>query len=398
MQQEIFDILADKYLKGEASPEERRLLEEYLLRLANTSQYPFSDSESTTITADIYQRITQQIRQERTPVIPLETNYQTHTQPKIHQKPWFRITAAAAIIILAFSAYWFLTPPKETGVATTTAPVTNDLPPGRDAAILTLADGRQILLDTTANGQLAIEGQTAINKNQGEIIYNADLQTAQSHQPSAISQQLLSTPRGGQYQLTMSDGTKVWLNALSSIRFPASFTGPERRVEITGEAYFEVAHMASKPFHVSVNGMTIRVLGTHFNVNAYTDEASIKTTLLEGSVEVSKDNKSARIKPGQQAIVHAESSVIGIVHDADVQASVAWKNGYFNLNGANIREVMRQISRWYQADIEYRGDVSNIDFYGQVSRRKNVSELLRIMEKTGIVHFEIKGDKIIVSQ
>ena len=211
----------------------------------------------------------------------------------------------------------------------------------------------------------------------------------------------MSTPKGGQYQLILSDGSKVWLNSLSSIHFPTVFTGSERKVVVTGEAYFEVAADAKHPFHVSSGGADIEVLGTHFNVNAYTDELMMKTTLLEGSVKVRKGSEASIVSSGQQlqiAGTYGGGTQLRLVRDADMEQAVAWKNGLFYLKGANIKEIMRQISRWYNVNIYYDGDVSNIDFYGVVSRRKSVEELLEIMEKTGIVHFKLEGSSITVSK
>lgn len=381
MEKELFDILADKYLSGEASEGEKKLLEEYLRRLGEKKVEDFSEVQLTEITNEIYKRVSEQIEKEKTPVIPFR------------RKPLVRIAAAAAVVLILLSGYWLIFNQKNEGkIARKEIPANKDFSPGSDVAILTLDNGKQIVLDT-AKGTIDKQGDVTVINLNGKISYNRSSQKIKEE----IAYHTISTPRGGQYQLTMADGSQVWLNSLSSIRFPTLFSGSDRRVEITGEAYFEVAHDASKPFHVTVNGMDIQVLGTHFNVNAYTDEPAIKTTLLEGSVKISKGNKLQMLSPGEQAQLNYDGD-FNLVKNADVDAAVAWKNGLFNLKGANIKEIMRQISRWYKADIEYEGDVSGIDFYGEVSRRQNVSELLTIMEKTGIVHFKIEGEKIIVSK
>jgi ferric-dicitrate binding protein FerR (iron transport regulator) len=209
----------------------------------------------------------------------------------------------------------------------------------------------------------------------------------------------ITTPRGGQYQVTFSDGTKVWLNAASSIRFPVVFTGKYRKVEITGEAYFEVAKNKAMPFKVKANNSEIEVLGTHFNVSAYNDEAEIKATLLEGKVKVSaldSDNKlPAVLEPGEQAAINKEGK-IDIKNNADTEEVMAWMNGYFQFKSADLKTILRQIARWYDVDIEYKGN-ANMLFTGQLTRNENVSKVLSKLALTGEVHFKIEGKRIIVS-
>src|SRR6185312_1588485 len=194
----------------------------------------------------------------------------------------------------------------------------------------------------------------------------------------------------------LSDGSKVWLNAESAITFPTAFTGNERKVTIKGEAYFEVAHDASKPFQVTVNGMQVQVLGTHFNINAYEDDDYIKTTLLQGSVKVTKGNESVLIAPGEQAKVNNASGDIKIKKDVDLDEAVAWKNGFFYFSHADLQTVLRQFSRWYDVDVEYEGVLPKRLFEGKIQRSLNLSEALRILE-TNDVHFKIMGKKIEVT-
>jgi ferric-dicitrate binding protein FerR (iron transport regulator) len=205
----------------------------------------------------------------------------------------------------------------------------------------------------------------------------------------------ISTPKGGQYQVTLSDGSKVWLNAASSLRFPATFSGKERKVELTGEGYFEVAHNKKMPFHVTVNDLDVEVLGTHFNINAYADESAIKTTLLEGSVKVVKGNETKIIEPGEQASVTTSEDEINVKQQVDLEQVVAWKNGIFQFERADIESVMRQISRWYDIDVDYHGRVSE-HFGGTISRDVNISDVLKMLEMTGGVNFKIDGKKVIV--
>ena len=265
----------------------------------------------------------------------------------------------------------------------------NDVSPGGDKAILTLADGSSIILDEAQNGTLAQQGSSKIikldgklmydqaNKNSGEVVYNT-----------------ISTPSGGQYQLELPDGSMVWLNSTSSIHFPTAFVGKERRIEITGEAYFEIAKNPDMPFIVSVNGAEVRVLGTHFNVNAYSDEENIKTTLLEGSVRFVHGNSTSLLKPGQQSQLSTDG-VVNVVSNVDVEKVVAWKNGMFDFENAGIETVMRQLSRWYDVAIEYRGKSDDL-FIAEMRRNIKLSDALKALELTGKVKFEIQGRKIIV--
>ena len=214
----------------------------------------------------------------------------------------------------------------------------------------------------------------------------------------AIRYNTITTLRGGQYQVILPDGTKVWLNAASSLKYPTEFRGKERNVELTGEAYFEVAKNATMPFHVQSAGQTVRVLGTHFNINAYEDEGVIKTTLLEGSIQITYQQAKVLIKPGEQARVVAGSpDKIIVDENADTDGAVAWKDGYFQFNHADIRTVMRQISRWYDVTVKYEGSVSSKDFGGAIERNLKLSQVLHILEKSQ-VHFVINGKEVVVLQ
>ena len=266
---------------------------------------------------------------------------------------------------------------------------TNDVLPGGDKATLTLADGSTIVLDDAQNGTLAQQGNSKIikldgklsydptNKNSGEIVYNT-----------------VSTPKGGQYQLELPDGSQVWLNATSSIHFPTSFIGNERKIEITGEAYFEIARDPNAPFIVKIINAEVQVLGTHFNVNAYSDEDNVKTTLLEGSVKFVNNGYVNILKPGQQSQLTKEGTT-KVVSNVDVDKVVAWKNGMFDFEQAGIETVMRQLSRWYDVEIEYKGKTDDL-FIAEMRRNIKLSDALRALELTGKVKFDIQGKKIIV--
>jgi transmembrane sensor len=267
--------------------------------------------------------------------------------------------------------------------------------PGSDKAMLTLGDGSVIPLDSAANGTLANQGGTSITNANGALNYENSGHTTQAQ--AQVMYNTVTTPHGGQYQLTLADGSKVWLNAASSIRFPTAFTGSERSVDVTGEVYFEVAQNAGQPFNVHVNNnqMTVHVLGTSFNIMAYSDEQAVKTTLVTGSVKLESGANSSLLQPGLQASLNSQNGFK--VAPADLDETLAWKDGKFRFRNENIKSIMRQLSRWYDIDVAYAGDVSDIDLTGVISRRENAEYLLNALEKTQRVHFEMNGNKITVS-
>jgi hypothetical protein len=276
----------------------------------------------------------------------------------------------------------------------------NDVLPGGNRATLRLANGQVINLDSAANGSLATQGNTTIEKlADGQIAYNIEGKGA-----TEVMYNTMNTPPGGQYKLKLPDGTDVWLNAVSSITYPTAFVGRERTVTITGEAYFEVTKDRRKPFRVKVNDMEVEVFGTHFNVNAYKDEAAIKTTLLEGSVKVRqwsmvngqlKAENEAMLNPGEQAVLSRAHSPFTIHHSPDLDQVMAWKNGLFNFNKVSLQDVMKQIARWYDVDIVYQGEIRPRKFGGEIQRDLYLSEVLEGLKETEI-HFKIEGKKLIV--
>jgi hypothetical protein len=305
---------------------------------------------------------------------------------------WPTLAIAASILFFLSSGIFFLMLHKQQQplVLNKAVKVKSDVAPGGNKAILTLANGSTIVLTGAKNGTLANQGNIAINKTADGLISYAD--TKENVSLKSLVYNTASTPRGGQYQFVLSDGTKVWLNSASSIKYPVQFIGNERKVELTGEAYFEVAHDAKKPFRVESNGQTVEVLGTHFNVNAYGDEGEVKTTLLEGSVKVSSQSVNSIIKPGEQA--QFDNGKIS-VKNVDVDEVVAWKNGFFYFEDNNIQEVMRQLSRWYDVDIKYEGKLPVREFSGEISRNVNASQILDILSFKKI-HYKIEGKTIIV--
>lgn len=325
---------------------------------------------------------------------------------KFYQLNWFRI-AAAIILVTGSIAIWFTVSKnrskKELPLVKTGTNPANDVSPGGFKAKLTLADGSTIVLDSVMNGKLSEQGSTDIINKGGHLVYAS---TKEDALKSKVVYNILSTSNGETYMLTLSDGSKVWLNAASSIRYPVVFNDKDRRVEINGEAYFEVAHDAAKPFLVNIPssregtaGATIKVLGTHFNVNAYGDEALVKTTLLEGKVNVTVTGGRTPtiLQPGQQARVDAAGN-IKMATTVDLEEVMAWKNGKFVFNDTNIQMVMRQLERWYDVQVSYSYDISKqpINLNGQISRFSNASKVLDMLAATGWLHFKIEGKKITV--
>lgn len=302
----------------------------------------------------------------------------------------FRWAAAAAVVIMisAGGYFYFNKNEKQTAkTATQQQRFKNDVAPGSNKAVLTLADGTRIILDSANNGTLTQQGNIKIIKlDDGQLAYKGS--------GNEVLYNTVSTPKGGQFKITLSDGSTVMLNASSSLRFPASFSGKFRDVELAGEGYFEIAKNTAKPFHVKVNDMRVEVLGTHFNINAYEDEAAIKTTLLEGSVKVATVNaqESTLIKPGQQAQLKGKE--IKVV-PADIKEVIAWKEGRFYFDGSDIKTVMRQLSRWYDVEVKYENNIPDF-FVAKIARDVPVSKLLQLLELTDLVHFKIEGNKITV--
>jgi len=310
----------------------------------------------------------------------------------------FWLGLAASVLIILGGAY-FISDKKEYAIAkedsSSSVGLTTEksakILPGGHHAVLTTSDGKAIILDSMPNGLLTQQGNTDVKKLGGLLEYKAP---ASFIRDTVISYNTVSTPRGGQYQIVLSDGSKVWLNAASSIRFPTAFSGSLREVELTGEAYFEVAKNKEKPFQVKVRDMKIAVLGTHFNVKAYEDEAETKTSLLEGSVKIIQGKEAGLLKPGQQAVINFKDDKVKIA-TADMVEVIAWKNGLFRFEGANIETIMREIGRWYDVEIVYAGKVPMRRFEGKINRNAGLSEVLRILELSN-VKFSIAGKKIIV--
>jgi len=311
-------------------------------------------------------------------------------------KLWSRIAVAASILLCLSVGGYFLIHKQTTQQTAAIKPGTfkNDVEPGGNNATVTLSNGQQIVIKNAKNGLLANQGSTQIQKlNDGTLKYAA---TGNGNSSKEIIYNTVTTKRANKVDLTLPDGTIAYLDAASSIHFPTSFTRNSRDVSVTGQVYFEVAHDKTKPFHVTFKGVTIEVLGTHFNINAYDDEATTKTTLLEGSVKITFNGQAALLKPGQQAQITAHSNKINVTQP-DLDEVMAWQNGLFKFNNTDIQTTMRQLTRWYDVDVIYEGSNKDYHFGGYIPRNSKLSEALRILQLSG-VKFSIDGKKIIVYQ
>lgn len=382
--------LIEKCEAGTASPEEVAALNEWY--------HSFDDSVATVSAAEqiteaeLGQRIQSRLRE----------SMNAAKAPAVYRRGWFRAAAAILLIITVAGYFIYRNGLSETAqvAAVPVTPAPAEIVPGGNKAVLILADGSSIVLDSASNGLLSTQGNIQVEKlDNGLLAYTVNGKIL--YEDDAAFYNTISTPRGGQYQVTLSDGTKVWLNAASSIRFPVLFTGTERRVEVTGEAYFEVARDISKPFKVKAAQSEVEVLGTHFNINAYDDEVSIKTTLLEGKVKITVPGQAAAqparfLQPGQQSGI-SKNGEISIVKNADTDEAIAWLKGRFQFENTDLRSMLRQISRWYDVDVEYRGAV-DLHFTGQLTRNENVTNVFKQLALTGEVHFRIEGRKVIVTR
>jgi len=316
---------------------------------------------------------------------------------KLRRIPAFRRWSAVAVLLLGgVTALWLLLrPAPEKPVVMNRSSLHNDRAPGGNFAKLTLSDGSTIVLDSAQNGHLTQQGNTTVTKlNNGRLAYKA-----LDEKPVAPLSNTLSTPRGGQYRLVLPDGSEAWLNAASSITYPTAFTGKERKVTITGEVYFEITPNASMPFKVSIHApigeQQVEVLGTHFDVKAYEDEKTVTTTLLEGSVRLAIKGVATLLQPGQQGQLRSD----GLIHlnpHADMEEAIAWKNGLFHFEQADIRDVMRQIARWYDVDIIFEGKIPEERFDGEIPRNSNLTEVLKILQFSN-VHFTVEDRKVTVT-
>jgi ferric-dicitrate binding protein FerR (iron transport regulator) len=294
---------------------------------------------------------------------------------------------AASVVLLLGIGIYFLVRQDNTLSPSVENVAGKGMNPGKDGAVLTLADGTNMVLDSLVNGMIAEQNGSKVSLVNGKLAYVPTSDTA-----TAVLFNTMTTPKGRQFQVMLPDGTRVWLNAASSIRYPTRFKGIERKVDLTGEAYFEVARNNAMPFKVNVNGKSeVEVLGTHFNINAYEDENTINTTLIGGAVKVkAPDQPAVILKPGQQAQLPVEPGIIKVIRNADTDQVMAWKNGFFNFEGQSLRVVMRQLERWYDIKVVYKENVQDIIFRGKIFRNLKLADVLYILQKMG-VRFEMQG-------
>jgi transmembrane sensor len=336
------------------------------------------------------------------------------------RRRWIYTVAASIITIVCASGAWlWYSRSHQTPPVAAVAPVAAaaDVKPGGNKAVLTLADGRRIDLDTTANGVLADQGTSKVAKlADGQLAYDKEKTTGEKPLALALAYNSLSTPRAGQFTLRLPDGSRVWLNNASVLRYPVAFTGPDRTVELAGEAYFEIAKDPGHPFRVIVHkgaaaadlsnlsssaqpvtgdGSSIEVLGTSFNVMAYSDEPAERTTLIDGSVRVSENSQSALLKADEQSALDAQGK-LRVIPDVNVQEVIAWKNGYFHFDHASLQTTMRQLARWYDIDVVYQGQIPDQEFVGRIQRNLLLSDVLKGLENEH-VHFKLDGRKLIVA-
>lgn len=368
--------IIERYVSGKATAEEILFVEEYYSYLSKNENILDSvgHAELDALEESNFKAIQSRIS----------------TSKKLKVVPFFRYAAAAIILLLISGTLYFALNSKKNSEATNLSKAnTLDVLPGTDRAILTLSDGSKVVLDNeTASNISNHEGLKISKTKNGQLIYTI-LNQGDLINKKAIAYNTIQTPKGGQYQIILPDGTKVWLNAASSLKYPEVFAGNERKVELTGEAYFEVAKNKAMPFHVKNESQDVEVLGTHFNINSYMDEKTIKTTLLEGSVKVSNNKSFKILKPGEQSVAGtSENSNIQLVRNVDTDDETAWKNGLFQFSNEGLKTILNQLERWYDIKIDY-SSIPDKRYNGMVPRKAKLSEVLKMLELTGNIKFEI---------
>ena len=369
--------MIEKYVDGTATAEEIAFVEAYYAYQENNPEPELSAQDQEMLRKETFENITRQLNGA-----PLSQK---------HVIPFLRVASiAAAILIVATTAYIFLKndsqKPKANNMVAN-KPI--DIAPGSNNAILTLADGSTIKLDDKADGNLKeLPGLIITKTHKGELIYTVN---SSPENAAKLSYNTVTTPKGGQYQVLLPDGTHVWLNAASALTYPQAFAGKTRVVKLQGEGYFEVAKNKTMPFHVITGSQDVEVTGTHFNVNGYMDDQSINTTLLEGAVTVHNQGRSQKITPGQQAIVLSNPVSIKI-DEVDTEQVVAWKNGLFEFNNASLKQVMNQLERWYDIKVDY-SSLPAKRYNGMVPRSANLSKVLKMLEVTGDIKFRIESNR-----
>ena len=364
--------LLDKFRAGHCTPEEIAIVEAWYLQLPFEKEAP-DHLLIETSKEEVWNRLS-----------PGRRSVKLVTVKRI---------AIAASIILCFSAgLYFMAGRNALPLRAKTE--LKDILPGGNKAMLTLADGTVVNLDDAKNGQIASQNGIEIRKAK-----NGQLEYIIKEIPNAsvTGSNTISTPRGGQYQVSLPDGTKVWLNAATTLKYPYAFAKNERVVELNGEAYFEVSKDHTRPFRVKTERQTVEVLGTHFNINAYNDEAVVKTTLLEGAVKVSNASGSVNLHPGEQSKLNINTAKLIVYQEIDIDKEMAWKNNIFSFDNDDLQSIMRQISRWYDVDVVYQGKISTEKYVGEIPRNSNLAEVFKILELNH-VHIDAKGKVLTVTR
>ncbi len=380
----IFRKLVGKVLSGKASSDEEKFADAYYRHFSREEGYlhNLSQEEKDKLGRQLFSRIRQGIR----PV---------SSRPVISMS-YLKASIAAAVMLILFSTLYY----HRSGTGRIVTDTANDsintaesLKPGANKAILTLSDGKKIMLDSSGSGLLAQQGKVAIvQQTPGALAYHPG-----SGDTTAIALNTVQTPRGGQFSVMLSDGSRVWLNAASQLKFPVRFTGNDRMVELNGEAYFEVAQMAGKPFKVKTAQEEVEVLGTHFNVMAYHDEPFVQTTLLQGKVQVRTNAQTRVLEPGQQAVVSTQGSQHMTVQTVNTDHFVAWKNGSFSFDNTDIYTMMRQISRWYDVEVHFK-DSLNLRFNGSLKKNVDAATLFKMLTMTGEVKYSIANGVLTIEK
>jgi transmembrane sensor len=369
-----------KHLKGELTDEEQTELDNWteqsdinrslFSELTNPAQLNLLLNEIyQTDRKSAYRRLSRQLFPARRGIL------------RALQRKWYY--AAAAIVLVVAAVFYLNVYNKSGGYTKKEAPPSElaaDIPPGGNHAVLTRSDGKKVLLDSINIGTSLNDGDiTIVKMHDGQISYQDN-----GKQPVEVGFNSVTTPASSKYEVVLPDGSRVWLNALSKLDYPTAFTGNIRKVSLSGEGYFAVSKDKSKPFHVNVDGMDVEVTGTEFNINAYKNEAVVRSTLFEGGVKITKDEISFELKPGQQLRVDPRTKQVKVVNDPDMEAVAAWKNGVFYLNNIDVAALMRQAERWYDIDVEYPNGVPSVNLYGEIDRNINLSELMKVLNAGGI--------------
>lgn len=365
MQKKDIEKILNDYKEGTCTPDERAFVESWYLSYQDSPAHEISETERLTDLDEVWNNLSSIQRKKKISI-------------------WPRIAAAAILVISVSLGLYFYNKQKSNSQEL----IAHDIKPGRNKAILILANGTKINLNDAVNGELITQAGIRVTKTaDGKIVYDASSATSPKTALNTIE-----VPVGGQWQVKLPDGSFVFLNASSTLTYPTRFIGNERKVSLKGEAYFEIAHNSAMPFKVESQGQVVEVLGTHFNIMAYENEP-YKTTLVEGSVKIWGANTAKLLQPGQQALLTGQDLT---VKTADIEEALAWKNGYFKFS-ENLKNIMKKISRWYDIEIVYIDEVDqNMEFGGEISRNKDLTSALEIMEMSGKVHFKIEKRRVIV--